>query len=194
MSGNKTDDKKGAVAETLKEVIEYVGIIIRYTASGFIGLLVLIVAEIPTSEKWNELIKSYPWIFLVIAIVIGLTMYSIHHTVLDALFNRLSIRANKRKDDLYQLKKARRERRASNEERQKDMDSTFSLLNYLYCSSYLFISIPIFTCILGLWKNPLIKWWYVSVIGVLLLLVTFYGDFCITKEEFLEFDDDKTTT
>ncbi|HQU83103.1 MAG TPA: hypothetical protein PKY59_08270 [Pyrinomonadaceae bacterium] len=186
------DEKKGAVAETLKEVVEYVGIIIRYTASGFIGLLILLIAEIPTSEKLNEFVKSFPWAFLVIAIIIGLTMYSIHHTVLDALFNRLSIKFNGRKDNLYQLKKARRKRRASNEIRQKDMDSTFSLLNYLYCSSYLFIIIPLFTKMLGVWQNQLIKWWYVLGTGVFLLLVTFYGDFCITKEEFLEFDDDKT--
>lgn len=189
------DNKKGAITETLKEYVEYIGIIIRYTASGFIGLMILIIAEAPIDEKVAKLIKLFPWMIFVVAVIIGITAYSVHHTLMDTFFNFLSVRINKifnkdksddKKINLFKLKRERRSRRANNDLLQKDFDGTFSLLNYLYCSSYLFILIPVFCHVLDLWQNSHIHWWHIAIIGSVLLLLTFFGDILITKEEFEE--------
>jgi len=178
--------------------------ILRYIAPGFVALFILIFVENSFSPFQHGPNSRYPdWVNIIIAVITGFLIYSIHKSVFAHIFWRIVISLQRHLTkqrwvpDSYRLKSTaqimfdldteRWKRRASNDKEvlsiQKELDKWSSMLNFLYCSSYPMILIPLGTkCMCPNFVNPC--WLYLFCTGLVVLLFALISECRITIREF----------
>ncbi len=85
---------------SIKIAFEYLRIALRYVASGFIAVIVIMLIDQAFARYVENQFAKTPWIVVFIAGPVGIFIYAVHHAYFDKLFYNFSVWLYKR---YYQL-------------------------------------------------------------------------------------------
>jgi len=203
--------------EKIDKVLSNLGTILRYLASGFVAAFVTIWVDKcfdPLKLAGNS---GYPsWAVPVGAGLVGIFVYAVHKGVVARLLWALVVWSHNRAplnrlSKLELLKKVlgekvpqrtwammwdldsqRWKRRASSDDEvksvQRELDTWSELLNFLYCSAYITIVVPILVRILHT-AQAKEYWWTVSCFGCLIMVFALISDWRESNREFWACDE-----
>lgn len=77
--------------DTIKDLFDYLQIILRYIAAGFVTIVVLMLVDSNLREYYLSLFKDYFWMMTMAVGVTGILIYAMHHACLDSIFYKLSV-------------------------------------------------------------------------------------------------------
>ena len=182
--------------EAIDRILSRLETWIRYIAPGFVFLGIAWLLEPEEARKIFCKFKEFYWLTSVFVSLIGVAIYAVHqNTVVRFLFwfivSILKIpRQTKCPEDLREkptfkvmqrIEEERWLRRASGNSGvkmiQRTIDSWASLMNFLYCSSYSLVVLPLFIGKNSCWKEELL------LSSVILFIVALLSDFRITLRE-----------
>ena len=184
--------------EIFEKILSHIDALLRYIAPGFVALFTL------TALKGNtDLLQYHPtWAIIVLAALIGVTIYSLHTAVIVQVLGWVVIKLHLWKKDhsfvpdnystltvfqvSFNLDTERWVRRWSRDERvrnlQMELDKWSAMLNFLYCSSYLLMLIPLYVMVSE--SKPISNWWHLFCIGVFMLFLAIISSFRIINRQF----------
>lgn len=187
-----------SLVEMLEKLLSHIDALLRYIAPGFVALFTLM------AVKANiDLFQYYPtWAIMVLAALIGVTIYSLHTAVIVQVLGWAVIKFHLWKKHhpfvpdnystlsvfrvSFNLDTERWLRRSSRDERvrnlQMELDKWSAMLNFLYCSSYLLIVIPLY--LVDSQSKPISNWWHLFCIGVFMLFFAIISSFRIINRQF----------
>lgn len=189
-------------ADAIDRLISHLNTLLRYIASGFVGLLFIVGANLKFNPFLEVCDKNLRISLILVSVVLsGIIIYAVHTGVLVQLmwyrgivwvykirrhsWIPLQHAGNQVKELMYNLATQRWLRRASQESDtltlQREMDRWAAMLNFLYCSSY-----PIILVSIWVFKeyglSP--KFWYILGTGIFILLCALISDYRLTGREF----------
>jgi len=191
------------MGDLLEKALSRLDTIIRYIASGYVALFVLLTTATDIHLLQNPSNNVYPsWTIIVAAALAGILVYSAHTGAIIQGIGLLMIYLRKScpsypkgngpwpkgaVDVLFDLDTERWLRRCSHSEEvrkiQAELDRWAAMLNLLYCSSYLMIFIPLY---LRLFHPGKIScyWWHLVCLGALMLFFALVSSFRIITRQF----------
>lgn len=189
------------MSDLIDSTLAHLETILRYIASGFVALLVLTLVysgfELLNPSSGGE----YPaWVTLLVAALTGITIYAVHTSIIVRFLWWLVVcfhirfahhkwlppKKKSAKQVMWDLDTARWKRRGMSDPEvsaiQRELNRWAALLNYVYCSSYPLLIIPI--CVRLAQPSEVSAWWpWLSASGALLLFCALFSDNAITKRE-----------
>jgi hypothetical protein len=199
------------VSSPIDRVFSNLGNLLRYIAPGFVAVLVVWAIK-PESfpailpEPCSDFSQSYAIFFpliLLIAVLIGLTIYALNTGAIVRIlwfliypftiwraFRRQILRNRLRTITpwgvIFGLDSQRLLRRASPEEEvksiQMEIDKWASMLNFLYCSSYFMIGVPLYFYGFSIFHSPT-KGRLIVFVGLFVLVCALISEYRITNRE-----------
>lgn len=191
------------MGDLLEKALSRIDTIIRYIAPGFVALFVILACATDIHLFQNQSNSVYPaWAIVVAAALAGVLVYSVHtgaivHGVALLIiplhkrylkYPEISEHRSKRSVNvMFDLDTERWLRRCSRYEEvrniQDELDKWAAMLNFLYCSSYLMILIPLYFRFSHPSKVSC-YWWHLSCLGALMLLFALISSFRIITRQF----------
>jgi len=194
------------MSEITESVLSRLDAVLRYIAPGFVALFVVVAVQNGLDSHWTNAFGGSVWPAVLLAALLGVMVYSIHTSIIVrviwfviVLFHRILpwswwIPERFQRDFqtkmstgrvMFDLDTERWQRRASDDREVKavqgELNKWAAMLNYLYCSSYPAILLPILLKCNGVAKG---NWCLVLGVGIMLLLCAVISDWRITLREF----------
>ena len=190
------------MVDVIDKILSRIDIILRYIAPGFVALFVLL-ASAPCIRLFQNQSVYPTWTVVLAAALVGVLVYSVHTGATVHGFAFLIIFLYKRYlkypgvPDEYQSKRSINVMFDLDTERwllrnspdkkvqgiQSELDSWSAMLNFLYCSSYLIVLIPLYLRF-SYPSEISCYWWHLFCLGVLTLIFALISSFRIITRQF----------